>query len=86
MHLTHPLDMLAVNATFFIGGGVAIAGGGVAVAGECLEPTPAEPLTCGAVLTAGPPVIAAGGMRLYQGVTFFKDNTLPAIEEWGSHE
>ncbi len=84
--VTHPLDMLAVNATFFLGGGGAIVAGAAAIVGGCLEPTPAEPLTCGAGILGGAPTMAGGGFLLKQGVSFFKNYTLPAIEDWGCHE
>jgi len=84
--VTHPLDMLAVNATFFISGAVTVGAGGAAIAGGCLEPTPGEPLTCGAAILGGGPTIAGGSFLLKQGVSFFKNYTLPAIKDWGCHE
>ena len=84
--VTHPLDMLAVNATFFLAGGGSIVAGGAAIAGGCLEPTLAEPLTCGAGILGGVPTMAGGGFLLKQGVTFFHNYTLPAIENWGGDE
>jgi hypothetical protein len=83
---THPLDMLAVNATFFISAGVTAGAGGAAIVGGCLEPTPAEPLTCGAGIAGGAPTIAAGGFLFKEGVSFFKNHTLPALKDWGCHE
>jgi hypothetical protein len=69
--------------TFPLGGGGAIFGGSAAIAGGCLEPTPAEPLTCAAGILGGAPTIAGGGLLLQQGVSFFKNVTLPAIKNWG---
>jgi hypothetical protein len=43
----------AVNATFFLSGAGTILAGGAAIAGGCLEPTPAEPLTCAAGILGG---------------------------------
>ena len=84
--LTHPLDMVAVNATIFFAGSGAILAGGAAIVGGCLEPTPAEPLTCVAGTAGGIPTAAGGVFLMKEGVDFFKSFTLPAIETWGSHE
>jgi hypothetical protein len=75
--------MLAVNATFFISGGGAVIAGGAAIGIGCLEPTPAEPLTCGVGIAGGAPTIMGGGFLMKQGVDFFKNYTLPAIKDWG---
>lgn len=40
--ITHPLDLLAVNATFFVGGGGAVIAGGAAIGIGCAEPTQAS--------------------------------------------
>lgn len=84
--VTHPLDMLAVNAGIFFGGAGAVAGGAGAIVAGCAEPTPFEPLTCGAGIAGGAPTIAGGAFLLKQGVSFFKNYTLPAIKDWGCHE
>ncbi|HUZ46858.1 MAG TPA: hypothetical protein VMW54_09485, partial [Terriglobia bacterium] len=84
--VTHPLEMLELNGIMFVTGGVTVAAGGAAIAGGCLEPTPAEPLTCGAAILGGGPTIAGGGFLIKQGVSFFKNYTLPAIKDWGCHE
>lgn len=83
---THPLDVAAVNTTYFVAGTISIAVGGAAIVGGCLDPTPAEPLTCGAGILGGAPTMAGGGFLLEQGVTFFHNYTLPAIENWGGDE
>jgi hypothetical protein len=82
--ITHPLDVMAVNASFFLAGGGAIIAGGAAIGLGCTEPTPAEPLTCAAGIAGGAPTIVGGTLLLNQGVNFFKSYTLPAIENWGS--
>lgn len=55
---THPLDVLAVNTTFFISGAYTIGAGGAAIVAGCFEPTPAEPLTCLAGTVGGLPTAA----------------------------
>lgn len=81
--ITHPLDMLVVNASFFVGGGGAVIAGGAAIGIGCAEPTWAEPLTCAVGIAGGAPSIAGGTLLMKQGVDFFKNNTLPAIKDWG---
>jgi RHS repeat-associated protein len=80
--LTHPLDMLAVNASMFVAAGGQIVGGGAAIVGGCLEPTPLEPATCAAGATAGGVLIPGGIATGAYGVYFFKNYTLPALKEW----
>lgn len=75
---------MAVNASFFLGGGGAVIAGGAAIGLGCAEPTPAEPLTCAAGIAGGAPTIVGGTLLLQEGVNFFKTYTLPAIENWGS--
>jgi hypothetical protein len=82
--ITHPLDLMAVNASFFLAGGGAVVAGGAAIGLGCAEPTPAEPLTCAVGIAGGAPTIVGGTLLLNQGVNFFKSYTLPAIENWGS--
>lgn len=53
------------------------------IAAGCLEPTPFEPLTCLGGTAAGAPVVAGGVATGAFGVYFFKNYTLPAIEDWG---
>ena len=84
--VTHPLDMLAVNATMFVAAGGQIVAGVTVAAGGCLEPTPFEPLTCLAGGTAGALSITSGAASGAFGVYFFKNYTLPAIKDWGCHE
>ncbi len=84
--VTHPLDMLAVNATMFLAAGGQVVAGGLAIGGACLEPTPFEPLTCLAGGAAGTASVASGVASGAFGVYFFKDYTLPAIKDWGCHE
>ena len=83
--LTHPVDMAVVNVGIFFGGGAAIVGGAGAIVAGCAEPTPAEPLTCGAGIFGGAQTIAGGAFLVKQGVSFFNNITLPAIKDWGCH-
>ena len=83
---THPLDLLAVNATMFVAAGGRIVAGGLAIGGGCFEPTPFEPLTCIAGSAAGTVSIGSGMASGAFGAYFFKKYTLPAIKDWGCHE
>jgi hypothetical protein len=80
------LDLLAVNAPFFISGAGAVIAGGAAIGLGCSDPTPFEPLTCAAGIAGGAPTIAGGGFLMKQGVDFFKNSTLPAIKNWGCED
>lgn len=83
---THPLDVLAVNEFMFATGVATTAIGiGAGVAG-CIEPTPFEPLTCAAGVVGGGSTAAGGAFLTKQSISFFKNVTLPAIEDWGCHE
>lgn len=84
--LTSPLEMVAENEFIFVGGVGAIAGGYAAIAAGCADPSPFEPATCGAGILGGLPTIAGGGVLIKEGVSFFKNYTVPAIEDWGCHE
>lgn len=57
-----------------------------AIAIGCGERKPAEPLTCGATIFAGGNTPAGGLALIKEGGSFFKNYTLPAIEDWGRHE
>jgi hypothetical protein len=83
--VTHPLDMLAINGTMFLAAGAHIAAGGILIAGGCLEPTPAEPLTCIGGGAVGTGLIATGTAIGGFGAYFFKNYTVPALKDWGCH-
>lgn len=78
--------MTSENGFIFVGGAGAVVGGAAAITAGCLDPTPFEPATCGAGILGGAPTIAGGGVLIKEGVSFFKNYTLPAIKDWGCHE
>jgi hypothetical protein len=51
-----------------------------------LYPTPVESLTCLMGLAGGGPTTGGGVFLLKQEASFFKNNTLPAIKDWGCDE
>jgi len=78
--------MLELNGIMFVTGGVTAATGLGAIAVTCFVPEPFEPLACTAGVMGGVPTAGGGGFLLKQGVSFFKNYTLPAIKDWGCHE
>ena len=75
--------MLAVNGTMFLAAGGQIFAGGAVIAAACADPTPAEPLACGVAIPAGTVAIGSGTGLLGFGVWYFKNQTLPAVKNWG---
>jgi RHS repeat-associated protein len=83
---SHPLEMLVVSGGFIVAGaGTALTGSAVIVGG-CFVPEPAEPLTCTASMVGGTTAITGGGYLVTRGVSFFWNNAVPAVEDWGCHE
>ena len=83
--LTHPLDLLVVNASMFLVAGGEIGVGAAAVAGGCFEPTPFQPATCTAGAGAAAIIVPTGIATGASGVDFFRRYTLPAFREWWRH-
>jgi hypothetical protein len=84
--IAHPADVIAVNASIFLASAGHMIAGGALIAGGCLEPTPFEPITCFAGVIAGTGAIGVGsGIGIY-GIKFFKEQTLPAIKNWGCND
>jgi RHS repeat-associated protein len=79
-HVTHPLDMLAVNASIFVASGAQYLASGIVISGGCLEPTPFEPVTCAAGAFAGGVTFTSGTGTAAFGVWFFENQTLPALK------
>ena len=85
-HVVHDLDLLAVNGSMFVASGGLFVAGGLAISGGCLEPTPAEPLTCAAGIFAGAHAFAGETVSGTAAILFFKNYTLPAIKNWGCED
>jgi hypothetical protein len=84
--IMHPLEMIELNGIMLVTGGITAVAGGTAVAITCGVPEPFEPLTCAVGVAGGVPTAAGGTFLVKQSISFFKNNTLPAIKDWGCHE
>jgi hypothetical protein len=79
----HPLEVLSLNIGIFaVGALTQLVRMGVAIMG-CIDPTPAEPVTCAASLFAAGVIFTGVGILYNLSVKFFKEATLPAFEDWG---
>lgn len=81
--ITHPLEIAAANASMFVAAGGSFVVGGLAITGGCLDPSPAEPVTCAAGIFAGTHAFAGGVVSGTAGVIFFEKYTIPAFQNWG---
>lgn len=82
--LSHPLELVELNAIFATTGAVTAAVGAGAVFITCV-PEPFEPLTCAAGVMGGVPTAAGGVWLVKQSGMFFKKVTLPALKDFGCH-
>ena len=60
-----------------------VVGGAAAATAGCAEPTPAVLASCPAGVLAGGTTVAGGFFILHEAGAMFRNETLPAIKNWG---
>ena len=82
----HPFEVTILNGFIIYAGIAHVQAGVLVIIGGCADPTPAEPLTCGAGITAGTAAITTGGAIIVGGIIYFANQTIPAWQNWGKKE